>query len=68
MLCLQLNNKSIGLRYLLFVAKEDLLALKKLIKKYSSFDIPIISKIEKPQALTTLMKLLIKYWFDGGSR
>ncbi|MDC3079648.1 pyruvate kinase [Flavobacteriaceae bacterium] len=38
--------------------KEDLLALKKLIKKYSSFDIPIISKIEKPQALHNIDEII----------
>ena len=38
--------------------KEDLLALKKLIKKYSSFDIPIISKIEKPQALDNIDEII----------
>ena len=38
--------------------KEDLLALKKLIKKYSSFDIPIISKIEKPQALENIDEII----------
>ncbi|GIR81473.1 MAG: hypothetical protein CM15mP83_1990 [Flavobacteriaceae bacterium] len=38
--------------------KEDLLALKKLIKKHSSFDIPIISKIEKPQALENIDEII----------
>ncbi|MEC7084729.1 MAG: pyruvate kinase [Bacteroidota bacterium] len=38
--------------------KEDLLDLKKLIKKYSSFDIPIISKIEKPQALENIDEII----------
>ena len=38
--------------------KEDLLGLKKLIKKYSSFDIPIISKIEKPQALENIDEII----------
>ena len=38
--------------------KEDLLALKKLIKKFSSFDIPIISKIEKPQALENIDEII----------
>ena len=38
--------------------KEDLLALKKLIKKHSSFDIPIISKIEKPQALDNIDEII----------
>jgi pyruvate kinase len=34
--------------------KEDLLDLKKLIKKHGSYEIPIISKIEKPQALDNI--------------
>ena len=38
--------------------KEDLRGLKKLIKKYSSFDIPIISKIEKPQALENIDEII----------
>ena len=38
--------------------KEDLLALKKLIKKHSSYDIPIISKIEKPQALDNIDEII----------
>ena len=38
--------------------KEDLLALKKLIKKHSSFEIPIISKIEKPQALDNIDEII----------
>ena len=38
--------------------KEDLLDLKELIKKYSSFDIPIISKIEKPQALENIDEII----------
>ncbi|MGB0172814.1 MAG: pyruvate kinase [Flavobacteriaceae bacterium] len=38
--------------------KEDLLSLKKLIKKHSSFDIPIISKIEKPQALDNIDEII----------
>ena len=38
--------------------KEDLLDLKKLIKKHSSFDIPIISKIEKPQALDNIDEII----------
>ena len=38
--------------------KEDLLDLKKLIKKHSSFDIPIISKIEKPQALDNIDEIV----------
>lgn len=38
--------------------KEDLLDLKKLIKKHSSYDIPIISKIEKPQALDNIDEII----------
>ncbi len=38
--------------------KEDLLALKKLIKKHGSSDIPIISKIEKPQALDNIDEII----------
>ena len=38
--------------------KEDLLDLKKLIKKHGSYDIPIISKIEKPQALDNLDEII----------
>ena len=38
--------------------KEDLLALKNSLKKYSSFDIPIISKIEKPQALENIDEII----------
>jgi len=38
--------------------KEDLLDLKKLIKKHSSFEIPIISKIEKPQALDNIDEII----------
>ena len=38
--------------------KEDLLDLKKLIKKHGSFDIPIISKIEKPQALDNIDEII----------
>ena len=34
--------------------KEDLLDLQKLIKKHGSYEIPIISKIEKPQALDNI--------------
>ena len=41
-----------------FVRHKDLLALKKLIKKHSSFDIPIISKIEKPQALDNIDEII----------
>ena len=38
--------------------KEDLLDLKKLIKKHSSYKIPIISKIEKPQALDNIDEII----------
>ena len=38
--------------------KEDLLELKKLIKKHSSYEIPIISKIEKPQALDNIDEII----------
>jgi pyruvate kinase len=38
--------------------KEDLLDLKKLIKKHGSYDIPIISKIEKPQALDNINEII----------
>ena len=38
--------------------KEDILDLKKLIKKHSSYDIPIISKIEKPQALDNIDEII----------
>ena len=38
--------------------KEDLLDLKKLIKKHGSYDIPIISKIEKPQALDNIDEII----------
>jgi pyruvate kinase len=38
--------------------KEDLLDLKKLIKKHSSYEIPIISKIEKPQALDNIDEII----------
>ena len=38
--------------------KEDLLDLKKLIKKHSSYEIPIISKIEKPQALNNIDEII----------
>ena len=34
--------------------KKDVLDLKRLVKKYSDFEIPIISKIEKPEALNNL--------------
>lgn len=38
--------------------KEDLLGLRKLIKKHGSNDIPIISKIEKPQALDNIDEII----------
>jgi pyruvate kinase len=38
--------------------KEDLLGLKKLIKKHGSYEIPIISKIEKPQALDNIDEII----------
>ena len=38
--------------------KEDLLDLKKLIKKHGSYQIPIISKIEKPQALDNIDEII----------
>ena len=38
--------------------KEDLLDLKKLIIKHGSYDIPIISKIEKPQALDNIDEII----------
>jgi pyruvate kinase len=38
--------------------KEDLIDLKKLIKKHSSYEIPIISKIEKPQALDNIDEII----------
>ena len=38
--------------------KEDLLDLKKLIKTHSSYEIPIISKIEKPQALDNIDEII----------
>jgi len=38
--------------------KEDLLDLKKLIKKHCSYDIPVISKIEKPQALDNIDEII----------
>ena len=38
--------------------KEDLLDLKKLIKKHGSYEIPIISKIEKPQALDNIDEII----------
>ncbi|MBF13291.1 MAG: pyruvate kinase [Legionellales bacterium] len=38
--------------------KEDLINLKKLIKKHSSYEIPIISKIEKPQALDNIDEII----------
>ena len=38
--------------------KEDLIALKKLINKHSSYDIPVISKIEKPQAIENIDEII----------
>ena len=38
--------------------KKDLLDLKKLIKKHSSHEIPIIAKIEKPQALDNIDEII----------
>ena len=38
--------------------KEDLIDLKKLIKKHGSYEIPIISKIEKPQALDNIDEII----------
>ena len=38
--------------------KDDLLNLKKLIKKHSSYEIPVISKIEKPQALENIDEVI----------
>lgn len=38
--------------------KEDLLDLKKLIKKHGSYEIPVISKIEKPQALDNIDEII----------
>ena len=38
--------------------KEDLLDLKKLIKKHGFYEIPIISKIEKPQALDNIDEII----------
>ncbi len=38
--------------------KKDLLDLKKLIKKHSSYEIPIIAKIEKPQALDNIDEII----------
>ena len=38
--------------------KEDLLTLKKLIKEHSKYEIPIISKIEKPQALENIDEIV----------
>ena len=47
--------------------KEDLLDLKKLIKKHSSYEIPIVSKIEKPQALDNIDEIINHSQFDGRS-
>ena len=38
--------------------KKDVLDLKRLVKKYSDFDIPIISKIEKPEALKNIKEIV----------
>ena len=38
--------------------KEDLIDLKELIKKHGSHEIPIISKIEKPQALDNIDEII----------
>ena len=38
--------------------KEDLIDLKKLINKHGSYEIPIISKIEKPQALDNIDEII----------
>ena len=38
--------------------KQDLLDLKKLIKKHGSYEIPVISKIEKPQALDNIDEII----------
>ena len=38
--------------------KEDLIGLKKLIKKHSSYEIPVISKIEKPQAIDNIDEII----------
>ena len=38
--------------------KKDLIDLKKLIKKHGSYEIPVISKIEKPQALDNINEII----------
>tara|TARA_B100000989_G_scaffold133457_1_gene99122 strand:- start:1729 stop:3156 length:1428 start_codon:yes stop_codon:yes gene_type:complete len=38
--------------------KKDVLDLKRLVKKHSDFDIPVISKIEKPQALKNIKEII----------
>jgi len=38
--------------------KKDVLDLKRLVKKHSDFDIPIISKIEKPEALKNIKEIV----------
>ena len=38
--------------------KKDVLDLKRLVKKYSGFEIPIISKIEKPEALKNIKEIV----------
>ena len=38
--------------------KEDLIELKELIEKYSDYKIPIISKIEKPEALKNISEII----------
>ena len=38
--------------------KKDVLDLKRLVKKYSDFEIPIISKIEKPEALKNIKEIV----------
>jgi len=38
--------------------KEDLIELKKLIDKYSDHKIPVISKIEKPEALKNISQII----------
>ena len=38
--------------------KKDVLDLKRIVKKYSDFEIPIISKIEKPEALKNIKEIV----------
>tara|TARA_B110000444_G_scaffold258392_1_gene299194 strand:+ start:15389 stop:16816 length:1428 start_codon:yes stop_codon:yes gene_type:complete len=38
--------------------KEDIIELKKLIEKYSDYKIPIISKIEKPEAIKNISEII----------